>query len=191
MRKKVYKNMDTQTKLIFKDLVDRDLYILFYKGDYAFYSRLIKWWTRSQYSHTEFYLTGKKTKEDPEGLNVKGTFIGISGEQNVRIIKYDSEKPLKTNPKWDYVKIPDDKKEVFMRALEKVYNRTKGYKYDWKGIITSHIFGRKVDDSDKYTCSEWMTEVVDEALGIIYPKWYSIFSPEDVYKVVQDKIIKK
>lgn len=189
--RKTYKNMDTINKLSLKDLMDRDLYMLFYKGDYAFYSVLIKWWTRSKYSHVEFYLTAKKTEADPDGLNEKGKFIGISGEQNVRIIQYDSEKPLKVNPKWDYVKIPDEMKVLFMESLEKVYNRTRGKKYDWLGILTSHIFGRKIGDPNKYTCSEWITEVIDEAMGIIYPKWYSIFSPEDVYRVVQDKIIKK
>ena len=176
--------------ILFNDISKRDLYILLYKGDYAFYSLLIKWWTKSKYSHIEFYLTAPKTKEDPDGLNEHGRFIGISGEQNVRVADYTSEKTLRENPKWDYFKIPDEHKDAFIKALIQVYNRTKGYKYDWKGIITSHIFGRKVDDSDKYTCSEWTMEVIDTAMDIIYPKWYRIFSPEDVYKVIQDKIVK-
>lgn len=140
------------------------IYIVFYKDNFKWWSRLIKWWTNSKYSHCEIYTNGQ--------------LIGISTEQNVRI----KEQPLNAN-KWDIFEL----KNIKSKDVMKFFNKTKGKKYDWKGILLSQIFNFKRDNREKYTCSEWCTELIDSKLDIIIPKRYISITPQDLYEILKYK----
>lgn len=139
------------------------LEIVFYKSNYAWWSRLIKWWTNSKYSHCELYINNEY-------------LMGISTEQNVRIKKQELN-PLK----WDRVVIED--KDLY-NIVNKFYEDTKGLKYDWKAIILCNIFNRRMNNKNKYTCSEWVGELIDKRYNIINPKKYYMLTPQDVYDVL-------
>lgn len=128
------------------------MYIVFYKDNFKWWSRLIKWWTKGKYSHCEFY--------DGEKL------IGISNEQRVRKLK----QPLNKD-KWDIFKL---NKEIY---IEKFYQKTQGKKYDWLGIILANIFNFKTHNPNKYTCSEWVAECIDSNLDILENKNYIQYTP--------------
>ena len=117
-----------------EEIKEYDVYIAFYKSNYAFWSRWIKWWTKSKYSHCEFY--------------VNENLIGISTEQSVRIKEHKIDKE-----KWDIFKIKLNSDKL-KEALIKFYSKTKGAKYDWKGIILAQVFNLRRDNPNKYTCSE-------------------------------------
>lgn len=138
------------------------MYIVFYKDNFKWWSRLIKWWTNSNYSHCEFY--------DGEYL------IGISNEQKVRMKK----QPL-NEKKWDIFELNVDIKTT----IHNFYIETQGSKYDWLGILLSNIFNFHRHNKDKYTCSEWVSTIIDRELNIIVPKNYYQITPQDIYEILK------
>lgn len=132
------------------------VYIALYKGNYKLYSRVIRWFTNSKYSHCELYYDG--------------TLVGISGDDGVRK-KKQSLNPLV----WDTYKV-----DIDITTIEDFYKCTQGKKYDWKGILLGCIFNLKQGAKDKYTCSEWVIECLDKQHNFIYPKKYISFNPQDV-----------
>ena len=89
------------------------------------------------------------------------------------------------NPKkWEVYRVKDIN---FSKTVEYFFQKTKGLKYDNRAILLSNIFNRGEEDKDKYTCSEWVSELINEHYGFIYPKWFSKFSPQDVLEVLLDK----
>lgn len=152
-------------------LQNKKMYIAFYKSNYRWWSRLIKWWTGGKYSHCEFY-DGKQ-------------LIGISNEQMVRKLR----QPLNMQ-KWDIYELQGLKN--IHEVIENFYNKTQGKKYDWKGIIYSCIFNRRKHNVDKYTCSEYVMECLDKEYNLILPKNYIMILPCDLYDVLRaKKLIKK
>lgn len=140
-----------------------NLKLVFYKSNYKWWSRLIKWWTNSSYSHCELYVNDKY-------------LVGISNEQSVRCKKYDL-----SSEKWDSIELKiDDKLEWIVNDF---FEKTQGAKYDWKAIILSNIFNRRLQDKNKYTCSEWIAELLDLRYNIFQPKKYYMLTPQDVYDV--------
>lgn len=140
--------------------------IAFYKDDYKWWSRLIKWWTNSSYSHCEFYIDG--------------ALYGISTEQSVRKLS----QPL-NEKKWDTISIYDE--ELKQYVLE-FFEKTQGVKYDWKGILLTQIFNMRRSNKNKYTCSEWVINILDEKYDLIYPKNYIQITPQDVFNTVIDRL---
>ena len=138
------------------------MYIVFYKDNFKWWSRLIKWWTNSKYSHCEFY--------DGEYL------LGISNEQRVRMKK----QPL-NEKKWDIFELNVDIKT----AIHNFYLETQGAKYDWLGILLSNIFNFHRHNKDQYTCSEWVSTIIDRELNIIVPKNYYQITPQDIYEILK------
>lgn len=138
--------------------------IAFYKSKYKWWSALIRWWTNSKYSHCEFYINGK--------------LWGISSEQKVRSL----EQPLNLD-KWDLLTINSLTEE----DVKQFYEKTKGAKYDWQGVFLSNVIAKRKQNSEKYTCSEWVIKCIDQKLDIIYPKKYISISPQDVYDIIIEK----
>lgn len=141
------------------------MYILFYKSNHKWWSRLIRWWTSSKYSHCELYNGSE--------------LIGISTEQAVR-----KKKQLIDDNKWDTYKIKDNFNQDLFNEF---FNKTQGSKYDWKGILYSQIFNRKQHNEGSYTCSEWVMEALDINYNIVYPKNYIQFTPQDVFNILKDR----
>lgn len=153
------------------------LYLCLYKGNYAFWSRLIKWFTDSTYSHCEI---GHSLLGD----NTDFELIGISDEQHVRRKYYDIEN---NRDKWDVFEIPYEYYDKVMTF----FSKTKGAKYDWKGILLTGIINRGKHNKNKYTCSEWVGQMLDEDVNHIFPKKYHALTPQDVFDYYQTFIVKK
>ena len=98
-------------------------------------------------------------------------------------IRIQSQKYLNPN-KWEVFEVLDS---TLINTLNTFYNETKGLKYDNKAIWLSNFFNRHKQDNSRYTCSEWCIELIDKHYKIIYPRWYSSFSPGDVLEVLLDK----
>lgn len=153
------------------------LYIALYVDNYRWWSRLIKWWTGTEFSHCEFF---KMYDEDTK----MGELIGISTEQSVR------RKAYTMNNKWVLLEIPEEYSDIIYTELMKFYEETQGARYDWKGIMLSNIFNRRVDSKNKYTCSEWVALVLDRALDKFYPKLYPMYTPKDIFNYYYDHLNK-
>lgn len=136
--------------------------IAFYKGTGDWKDSLIRFWTRSIYSHVEIVYDGY--------------WYSISPRDN---IVYKRKMDI-TEENWDLFEI-----EIDSEHLENLYQRTKNMKYDWIGIIFSQIIPLRIDRSNNYICSEWCAEGLK-----ISPKISNRFSPGKLanYVLSSDRI---
>lgn len=108
----------------------------FYKGTHTglpgIYNRLVRWWTRSQYSHVELIM--------PWGAAASSS--AMDGGVRFKQIDFDPAK-------WDFVDLPID----LASAAEDWFNRHYGQPYDYLG--NAHFVLSAIgDDKRKWFCSE-------------------------------------
>jgi hypothetical protein len=131
--------------------------VAFYKGKGDWTDKLIRWFTSSKYSHVEI-------------VHNDGTWY-TSSARDGGVVK----RRIRLNPDhWDIVEI-----DISESRLLALYDKTKGEKYDYLGILLSQIIPMHIQDKHKWFCSEWCSKV----LGAKYPE---TFSPEDVYMYVKN-----
>jgi len=128
--------------------------LAFYKGEGTIVDGLIRWWTKSEYSHVELVVDGLWYSTSPRDQKIRSKYINPKPEN------------------WDYVDVTVD-----ADRLEELFNRTKGAKYDWTGIALSQFLPLNVHSRDRWFCSEFCAE----ALGLEGSNQYS---PEDLYMKV-------
>ena len=122
------------------------LYVAFYKGKDRIFNKLVSWWTRGLYSHTELVV------EASNGMYTCWSSSFLDGGIRCKMM------PLPEDH-WDLVEITNlvdntqDPLDWFMRHL--------GCKYDVIGLI-GFIFRRVADDKYKFFCSE----AIGNAIGI-------------------------
>jgi len=115
--------------------------IAFYKGKGNFINAIVRWWTKSIYSHAELILSD----------NI--TWVGISpflkSEVNGR------EQPDINMEEWDLINLDIDKEQY--DTIIEFYNDTKGHKYDWIGMLFSQFLPCRIKHKSRWYCSEWIT----------------------------------
>jgi hypothetical protein len=121
-----------------------------YKGTHAglpgVYNRLVRWWTRSQYSHVELVFSS--------GRAASASYI--DGGVRFKLIEFDPAK-------WDFVDLPD---ELEFPAYD-WFTRHRGEKYDLVGNL-HFVLSAVGHDRKRWFCSE----AVGAALGIPEPHRY-------------------
>jgi hypothetical protein len=105
------------------------------------FSRLVRWWTNSQYSHTELIFS--------DGTSASSSFI--DGGVRFKEISYD-------NDHWDFIELPESFNETAAR-LWFIQNENK--KYDVLGLV-GFVWKRGTQNKNKFYCNE----SIGEALGI-------------------------
>jgi hypothetical protein len=120
----------------------------FYKGTHAglpgVYNRLVRWWTRSQYSHVELIL--------PFGAAASSS--AMDGGVRFKVIDFDPAL-------WDFVDLPTD----LAGGAEAWFNEHYGEPYDLLGNL-HFVVSAVGDDKRKWFCSE----AVAAALGMPNPE---------------------
>ena len=106
--------------------------LAFYKGKGDITDKLIRWWTKSPYSHVELVVDGWWYSTSPRDLRVRAK----------RIV------PKKDH--WDFVEV-----EVDEDWLYEVFAKTRGAKYDWLGIFFTQIVDLNIHSKSRYFCVEW------------------------------------
>jgi hypothetical protein len=141
--------------------------LAFYKAHQGnFIDRVISWWTNGPYSHVEIVV-------GPD-INNLSMYSSSGIDNGVRL------KQHKYNPTlWEYVDINLD-----FNVLLQIYNRTKGNKYDYSGILGFILPFR--DRQDSWFCSEWVSNVLkcsgDKRFYTLNP---SRISPNKLYKIIK------
>jgi hypothetical protein len=113
--------------------------IAFYKGSKGtIVDKLICLWTLGIYSHVELV--------DDNDIS----YSSSSRDKGVRLkaIKFDVNK-------WDIYNIKLD-----VNVLREFELETRGKKYDWIGIFFYHLLPFKMQNNDKWYCSEWVSRVL-------------------------------
>lgn len=114
--------------------------IAFYKGKGDLINTIVRWWTKSVYSHAELIL--------PDGL----TWISISPSFNSKIARR-----LKLEidySEWDFIdlEVTAEQHNVILAFFEE----TEGQGYDWIGMLLSQFLPCKIKHREKWYCSEWI-----------------------------------
>ena len=99
----------------------------------------------------------------------------------IAMAEEQSKARLENEKKWDIFELNVDIKT----AILNFYKETQGSKYDWLGILLSNIFNFHRHNKDKYTCSEWVSTIIDRELNIIVPKNYYQITPQDIYEILK------
>lgn len=118
-----------------------------YKGRGNLGNALIRWWTKSEYSHCEVVA-----------LSQYGYSSSIR-DGGVRMKKID------WNPDhWDFIELP----WADVGCVTELYVKTAGEPYGYWDLLTRQIFNRP-GDAPGWFCSEWCAA----ALGFASPQIYS------------------
>jgi hypothetical protein len=148
--------------------------VAFYKGKGDWKNKIIRWWTKSPYSHAELVLPDKKT------------WISISPLLTSKV--QSRFKPNYCEEKWDFVEI--DITQQQLNVITEFYNFTKGCGYDWIGMLSSQFLPYTIKRKGKWYCSEWIAYalriscVVDWRLIKIYDR--ADLSPAVLYNIIRD-----
>ncbi len=147
--------------------------IAFYKAKGNWQNKIIRWWTKSPYSHAELVL--------PDGK----TWIGISPFLTSKVSS--RENPTFNEDNWDFVEleITEEQYDVILDF----YNETKGCKYDWIGMLLSQFLPFRIKRREKWYCSEWIAYALRIA-NVVHWKVVKIYdrcdlSPGVLYNIAQ------
>ena len=148
--------------------------LAFYKGKGNTINSLVRWWTKSIYSHAELVL--------PDGT----TWLGISPFLKSRVAS--RTKVEVEQDEWDIIEltISEEQANIIMEFFED----TKGQGYDWIGMLLSQFLPCKIKHRERWYCSEWIAYalriacVFDWRIIKIYDR--QDLSPAVLYDLVMD-----
>ena len=127
-----------------------------YKGEGNWVNSLIRWKTKSVYSHCEIVIDGWMYSSTIRDGGVRCKIASLPEDH------------------WDIIQINFNNGE----SVLKHYSDTKGRPYGWLDLIKGQIFKTNSSDSKGDFCSEWCAA----ALGLPNPKQYS---PKDLLEIVK------
>jgi hypothetical protein len=108
----------------------------------SFLSKMIGLWTKSKYSHVEIIIGNLWVSSvEFKGVHVKPLL------------------PLKDT--WDYVDLGDIEFSVdhYNNIMSWIYSQ-EDKKYDWVGIFLSQILPLRIQDNNKWFCSEFVVRIL-------------------------------
>lgn len=136
--------------------------IAFYKAEYGdCWDKLVALWTWGPYSHCELVFSdGECFSASPR-----------DGGTRFKNIEFVPER-------WDFLEIPvRDEEEI------REWCRTQeGRKYDWLGILGFILTIRRLEDRDKWYCSEICFHALSKFNSSIPRTRYRRFDPNRLYK---------
>ena len=117
-----------------------DIKIAFYKGKGDWANAIVRWWTKSIYSHAELVL--------PDDI----TWIGISPFLKSKV---DKRIKIELNPhEWDFVTIGVSEEQISI--IMEFFEDTRGQGYDWIGMLFSQFLPCRIKHKKRWYCSEWV-----------------------------------
>jgi len=137
--------------------------VAFYKGPGNWKHKIVRWWTKSPYSHAELIM--------PDNY----TWISISPLLNAEV-----SKRIKTDfdlENWDFVSLEIN--EVQHEVIQNFYEDTAGSRYDWIGMIMSQFLPFRIKGKNKWYCSEWIAYALRIA-GVIDWRVIKIYDQSDL-----------
>jgi len=150
-----------------------NIQIAFYKSSLGWRNKFIRWWTGSDYVHAEIVL--------PDG-----SILGISPEDTSRVRRKTEDFNNKPDS-WSFIDI-DVTPEQFKLILC-FFEMTHGMKYDWFGMIMSHITSYYIKHDQKWYCSQWIACALTYA-GV-HPLFYNKINPGKLYDILMVRTCKK
>ena len=158
-----------------------EIRIAFYKGKGNWKNKVIRWWTKSPYSHAELIL--------PDEI----TWVSISPFLT-STVSARSVYQVKNLEDWDFLNFElswrGPVQEYQIEQLHYFIQETNGAKYDWLGMILSQMFPYLIKHRDKWYCSEWIAHALVKARVV---KWDRLpiyktpnLSPGKLYELLKN-----
>ena len=140
--------------------------LAFYKGKGNWLDTLIRWYTRSKYSHVEMVIDGM-------------WYSASLYESRVRrkVIASDDNK-------WDFVDVECEYEQKY--AMKAFLDRQLGKSYDYMGVVLSQVLPLEVEDPKKWFCSELCARALQNIEKIGRGKTASWYSPGRLYDVINN-----
>jgi len=136
-----------------------EIKVAFYKGKGSWYSKLIRWWTKGKYSHTEIIIDGYQYSS-VDGIGVR-------------------KKKHTPSNEWDYVTLYG----LNVDSILNFFDITNTCKYDKIGIL-GFIIPLK-DRSNEWFCSEWCSNALKiSGFMKMWDKEPNKISPNRLYRIV-------
>ena len=146
--------------------------VAFYKAKGDWINKIVRWWTKSKYSHAELVM--------PDGT----TWIGISPSKGSAL--RSKEKKHYSELEWDFIDIKVTEEQL--QVINEFYESTKDSSYDWVGMLLSQCLPFHIKQKEKWYCSEWIAYalriscVIDWRLIKIYDR--ADLSPAVLYQII-------
>tara|TARA_R110000772_G_scaffold92928_1_gene190015 strand:- start:357 stop:830 length:474 start_codon:yes stop_codon:yes gene_type:complete len=146
--------------------------VAFYKGEGNWKNKIIRWWTKSPYSHAELILPDQKT------------WISISPLKTSKVQSRIRTTYNKDN--WDFIELSLTQPQL--DVIIEFYDFTEGCEYDWMGMLLSQFLPFHVKRKGKWYCSEWIAYalriscIIDWRLIKIYDR--ADLSPAKLYEII-------
>lgn len=139
--------------------------IAFYKAKGTWFSKLIRLWTGSPYSHAELVMDGMWYSSSIRDGGVR-------------------QKDIKAkNGHWDFITLeisPEKQKNI-----QEFFNATESAAYDWRGIFLSHVVPLSRHSKDKWFCSEWVAESLKKSNTLESDIKAEAISPGALYELLK------
>jgi hypothetical protein len=143
--------------------------IAFYKGDGNCLNGVVRWWTKSIYSHAELVL--------PDGI----TWIGISPFLKSKVAS--RKKLLIDYMEWDFLSLEVTQEQVDI--IMEFFEDTEGHRYDWIGMLLSQFLPCKIKHKKRWIAYALRIACVfDWRIIKIYDR--KDLSPTILYNLVMD-----
>ena len=139
--------------------------LAFYKGTGRLSDRVIRWVTRSPFSHVEMLERYPVPRTDGRQFGMAWSSSGRDGGVRFKTILFEPGR-------WVFVEVP----WVPTSAINRI-RAQMGKPYDFFGLIWSQLLNLRRHDQDRWFCSE----ICAHALGLASPQE---FAPGDLYSRV-------
>ena len=159
----------------------KEIKVAFYKGDDSKIHKIIRWWTKSIYSHAELIMPDNKT------------WISISPFLTSKVSVRDVS-TVKNLDDWDFLSFNLSWREpVEKYQMNQLYNfieKTEGKKYDWTGMLLSQVTPYLIKHKARWYCSEWIAHALVNSRILMWDdaKIYRTpnLSPGKLYEILKD-----
>ena len=131
---------------------------------------IIRKWTGSDIVHAEIVL--------PDG-----SFIGISPDDTGRVRRVNRSE-IYSSETWETIEIQVSSKQF--KLLLCFFEMTHGMKYDWTGMILSHLTPFYIKHDKKWYCSQWIACALTYA-GI-HPLFYNKINPGKLHDILRLRV---
>jgi len=131
---------------------------------------VIRKWTGSDIIHAELVL--------PDG-----SFIGISPDDIGRV-RRTHRSSMGPKEVWESIEMEISQQQF--KLLLCFFEMTHGMKYDWVGLILSHLTSFYIKHDKKWYCSQWIACALTYA-GI-HPLFYNKINPGKLYDILKVRV---
>ena len=146
--------------------------IAFCRCKKGFRNWIIRKWTGSDIVHAEIVL--------PDG-----SFIGISPEDSGRVRRTKQQE--RDKEVWESIEIKVTPKQL--RLLLCFFEMTHGMKYDWLGMLLSHLTPFYIKHDKKWYCSQWIACALTYAR--VHPLFYNKINPGKLHDILSIRVCEK